>query len=75
MQSMDYVPFTVAQKQGIYDSLGLKVNFIKYLSSDDLEFDFKSGKLDGAITDLTRAITLHANGSRLKVIMKNWQLL
>ena len=71
MQSMDYVPFTVAQKQGIYDSLGLKVNFIKYLSSSDLEHEFKLGKLDGAITDLTRAIALQANGSKLKVIMKN----
>ena len=71
MPSMDYIPFAVAQKQGIYDSLGLKVNFIKYLSSNDRDDAFKAHKLDGTITDLTRAITLQANGFGLKIIMKN----
>ncbi len=71
MPSMDYIPFAVAQKIGIYDSLGLKVNFVRYLSSDDRDDNLRSGKIDGAITDLTRAITLQANGSGLKIIMKN----
>ena len=71
MPSMDYIPFAVAQKQGIYDSLGLKVNFVKYLSSNDRDDAFQTGKLDGIITDLTRAITLQANGFGLKIIMKN----
>jgi len=71
MPSMDYIPFAVAQKQGIYDSLGLKVNFVRYLSSNDRDDAFKSGKLDGTIIDLTRAIIMQANGMGLKIIMNN----
>jgi len=71
MPSMDYIPFAVAQKMGIYDSLGLSVNFVRYLSPNDRDDDLKWGKLDGAITDLTRAISMQANGLGLKIIMKN----
>ncbi|BEG98220.1 ABC transporter substrate-binding protein [Bacteroides sedimenti] len=68
--SMDYIPFAVAQKQGIYDSLGLSVDFVKFQSASDRDNAFKTGKLDGAITDLTHAIFLQANGAGLKIIMK-----
>ncbi len=71
MSSMDYIPFAVAQKQGVYDSLGLKLNFIRFFSANERDLAFRSGKIDGAITDLTGAITQQANGLKLKIVMKN----
>lgn len=68
--SMDYLPFAIAQQQGIYDSLGLHVDFVKYQSASERDDAFLGGKLDGAITDLTKAIILQANGSGLKIILK-----
>jgi len=71
MPSMDYIPFAIAQKAGIYDSLGLKVSFKMYLSPNDRDDDLRWGKIDGAITDLTRAITQQQKSAGQKIVMKN----
>lgn len=71
MPSMDGLPFIIAQRQGIYDSLDIEVNFVRYNSSTDRDNAFQSGAIDGTITDLTTAITQQAKGIRLGMIMKN----
>lgn len=71
MSSMDYIPFVIAQKQGIYDSLGLKVNIVKFFSANDRDAAFQSGNIDGTVIDFTGAMIQQANGVDLSMIMKN----
>lgn len=70
MSSMDGLPFTVADKLGIYDSLGLEVNFIKFYSPIDRDAAFQAGQIDGAITDYSSAILQQSKGTRLGLIMQ-----
>lgn len=71
MSSMDYIPFVVAKKRGIYDSLGLNVEIIKFFSANDRDAAFQSGNIDGTVIDYTGAILQQANGIPLKLVMKN----
>lgn len=71
MPSVDYLPFIVAQKAGIYDTLGLTVNLIKYYSSTDRDHAFQSAQIDGTITDFLSAFQLKSSGIPLKIIMRN----
>lgn len=71
MSSMDYVPFVIAQREGMYDSLGLKVNIVKFFSANDRDAAFQSGNIDGTVIDFTGAIIQQANGIDLKMVMKN----
>lgn len=71
MSSMDYVPFIIAEKEGIYDSLGLKVNIVKFFSTTDRDAAFQSGDIDGTIIDYTNAAILQSHHTPLKIIMKN----
>ncbi len=71
MASMDYLPFVVAQKQGIYDSLGLDLEIVKFYSANDRDAAFQSGNLDGTVIDYTGAALQHAKGIPLQIVMKN----
>lgn len=71
MSSMDYIPFVVADKMGIYDSLGLDLTIVKFFSANDRDAAFQSGNIDGTIIDLTGAIIQQANGIDLKIISRN----
>lgn len=70
MPSMDGLPFVVAQQQGFYDSLGIKVNFIQYYSPIDRDAALQSGSIDGAITDYSSAILLQAKGTHLGLVIQ-----
>lgn len=71
MSSMDYIPFVVAKKTGIYDSLGLDLEIIKFFSANDRDAAFQSNNIDGTVIDYTGAILQQSNGIPLKLIMKN----
>lgn len=71
MSSMDYIPFVVANKTGIYDSLGLDLEIVKFFSANDRDAAFQSGNIDGTVIDYTGAILQQANGIPLKLVMKN----
>ncbi len=71
MSSMDYIPFVVAKKTGIYDSLGLNIEIVKFFSANDRDAAFQSGNIDGTVIDYTGAILQQANGIPLKLVMKN----
>ncbi|NMA74803.1 MAG: ABC transporter substrate-binding protein [Bacteroidales bacterium] len=71
MSSMDYIPFVVAKKTGIYDSLGVNIEIVKFFSANDRDAAFQSGNIDGTVIDYTGAILQQANGIPLKLIMKN----
>lgn len=71
MSSMDYLPFVIAEKQGMYDSLGLDVKIIKFFSANERDAAFQSGNIDGTVIDYTGAALQQANGIPLKIVMKN----
>ena len=70
MPSFDGLPSLVAVRQGIYDSLDIKIDFITYASATDRDAAFLSGKLDGMLTDYPGATLLQAKGSRLRLVME-----
>lgn len=69
--TIDGLPFLVAQEQGYYDSLGLDLSIIKYHSAGERNAAFITQRIDGAITDYTEAIQLHAKGTPLGIVMEN----
>lgn len=70
MPSFDGLPSLVAVRQGIYDSLDIKIDFITYASATDRDAAFLSGQLDGMLTDYPGATLLQAKGSRLRLVME-----
>lgn len=71
MSSMDYLPFVVAEKLGMYDSLGLDLRIVKFFSANERDAAFQSGNIDGTVIDYTGAALQQANGIPLRIVMKN----
>lgn len=71
MASMDYLPFVIAEKRGMYDSLGLDLKIVKFFSANDRDAAFQSGNIDGTVIDYTGAALQQANGIPLRIVMKN----
>lgn len=71
MATMDGLPFLVAADKGIYDSLGLQVNFTVFLTETDRDASFEAHKFDGIVSDYTSAIMLQTKGIPLRTVMQN----
>lgn len=71
MASMDYLPYLVAEEVGIYDSLGLDLDFVKFFSPNERDAAFRSGQIDGTIIDYSGAAMQHAQGLGLSLIAKH----
>lgn len=71
MSSLDYIPYVIAQKVGIYDSLGLNVEIIKFFSPNERDAAFRGGQVDGTVTDYTCATIQHAGGIPLAFVVKH----
>lgn len=67
---MDYLPFVVAEKMGMYDSLGLELDIVKFFSANERDAAFQAGSIDGTVIDYTGAALQHAKGIPLGVVMK-----
>ena len=65
---MDYLPYVVAEKMGIYDSLGLEVEIVKFFSANDRDAAFRAAQVDGTVIDYTGAAIQHAAGMPLALI-------
>ncbi|WP_052081939.1 ABC transporter substrate-binding protein [Porphyromonas macacae] len=70
MSSMDYLPFVVALEQGVYDSLGLKLEIVPFFSANDRDAALMAEQIDGTVTDYTGAMMQHAGGLPVKMVMK-----
>lgn len=70
MPTLEGLPFIIAEKQGIYDSLKLDVNIVRFNSASDRDASLQSGLIDGAITDYPSAAILQAHRTPLGIIMK-----
>jgi NitT/TauT family transport system substrate-binding protein len=71
MSSMDYLPYVVAQKTGIYDSLGLELEVVKFFSANDRDAAFRAGQVDGTVIDFTGAAIQQAAGMPLALIARH----
>ena len=72
MPTLEGLPYYIAQKQGIYDSLGLKLTIFPFYSANDRDAAFQIHQVDGIITDYPSAVILQANyHTNLKLIQKN----
>ena len=71
MSSLDYIPYVVAQKVGIYDSLGLDLEIVKFFSANDRDAAFRSGQVDGTVIDYTGAAIQHAAGMDIALITRH----
>lgn len=71
MSTLEGLPFYIAEKQGIYDSLGLDLNLLRFNSANDRDAAFQARKMEGMITDYPSAITLQARHTDLGLILKN----
>ena len=71
MSSMDYLPYIVAKKLGIYDSLGLDLEIVKFFSANDRDAAFRAGQVDGTVIDYTGAAIQHAAGVPLGLVVKH----
>lgn len=72
MPTLEGIPFYIAQKQGIYDSLGLQLTISPFYSANDRDAAFQTHQVDGVITDYSSAVILQANHhTDLGLIQKN----
>lgn len=70
MPSVDHLPFAWAQKQGIYDSLGLKLEIERFYSPMERDVALQVGQLDASISDYTSVMIQHAKGLPLRLGMQ-----
>jgi len=71
LQSLDYLPFLVAQQKGIYDSLGLKVYFKLFNSERDRNAAIdKDSSLDAFIMGLADAAIRQSKGDSISIVMQ-----
>ena len=72
MPTLDALPFLVAQKKGIYDSLKLDLTVRTYNSSSDRDAAFINNQIEGMATDyISAAILSTTHNKPLKIILKN----
>lgn len=70
LPTLDALPLLVAQNEGYFDSLNVKVKLIRYEAGLDQDTAFAKKRINGMVTDLCRAIILNSKNSSVKVISK-----
>lgn len=71
MSSLDYIPYVLAEELGYTDSLGVDLEIVKFFSANDRDAAFRSGQVDGTVTDYTGAAIQHAAGLPLALVVKH----
>lgn len=77
LPTLDCLPFYIAAKQHIYDSLGIHVNVVVYRSQMDAEQSVLEGKSDGCATDMFRVGLLQSQKEPIRFLFttnREWQL-
>lgn len=78
LPTTDCIPFFVAQRNGIYDSLGLNVHLVLYPSQLNAEKSVLDKKSDGCASDIFRTILLQNQGKGIKLLFateREWDLI
>ena len=69
LPTMDCLPFYVAKKCGLFDSIGVKVNLITFQATMDADTAFVNGDIDGIVSDLVKACIWQGQGDTSYVAM------
>ncbi len=64
----DSLPFFLAEKMGLYEKHGVKVELYPFGSAADKEAAFAAGELDGDMTDLIVAALIKKGGTDAKIV-------
>lgn len=67
MPSIDHLPLAVAESLNINDSLGLKLEFVRFFSPMERDVALQTGQIDATVTDYTSAMIQQASGIGLSV--------
>ncbi|MBR3530166.1 MAG: ABC transporter substrate-binding protein [Bacteroidaceae bacterium] len=71
LPTMDCLPFYVAKKCGLFDSVGVKVNLITFQAAMDADTAFCNNRVDGNVTDLVKACIWRGAGDSIKLVLAN----
>ncbi len=69
--SSDILPYFVAQQNGYYDSLQVRVELRCLQTKTELDTTYKKGEIDGAVLSLMDALFLSAQGNKIHPVMAN----
>lgn len=65
MPSIDHLPIAIAEHLGIYDSLGLDLELVRFFSPMERDVALQTQQVDGAVTDYTTAMIQQSKGLAL----------
>lgn len=69
MPTMDCLPFYVAEKNGMFDSLHADIVLKTFESAINCDTALAGGSIDGAASDIIKAVMLRQQGDSIKVVM------
>ncbi len=69
LPTTDCLPFYMADKCGIFDSLGLDIQLVTFNAAADCDTALAGGSIDGMASDIIKAIVMRSEGDSVKVIM------
>ncbi len=67
MPAVDSAPILLAEEQGYYEELGLKMDIQIYRNANNRQSALQSGELDGTMTDLIAFVNNVQNGFDIKI--------
>lgn len=67
MPSTDYLPLALAEREKVFDQLGIRVKLMVFYSANERDAAFQSKRIDGSIIDYTGAMLQKSGGVDLKI--------
>ena len=71
MATIDGLPFWVAESKDYYRLQGVDVELVSFKSAAERDAALASGQIDGTLTDIMGAVTLHDNGTPVQITSIN----
>jgi NitT/TauT family transport system substrate-binding protein len=65
---LDVLPFHVAQQNGYFEQLGLKVEGVAVKSAQERDTLMQTGQVDGMVSDLIAAAVFNQHGAQIKAV-------
>lgn len=69
LPTADCLPFYMAEQCGIFDSLGLDIQLVTFNAAADCDTALAGGSIDGAASDIVKAVVMRSKGDSVKVVM------
>lgn len=69
LQTWDCLPLHVAQREGLFEQQGIRVELVPFQSAMERDSAFQAKQLDGMASDLVSAVLLNAKGQDVRVVL------